>query len=207
MLDMTATTAPQDGPRHYVDDAEIPKWGKADDGASVKLAADADFQVAFAEWQAAACRHMGQFTGKTVNGGGVAVYKRYCRRCGIATTQSLPHRSVENTTVTLIDNVRREALVDAYIAGRRDELDAIANAAANRQQPARRSAYADYLASSEWAERRALVMRRCGGVCEGCRKAGADDVHHLTYQHIGAEFLFELVGLCRGCHDRWHERA
>jgi len=26
-------------------------------------------------------------------------------------------------------------------------------------------------------------------------------VHHLTYEHIGDEFLEELQGICRPCHD------
>jgi len=32
----------------------------------------------------------------------------------------------------------------------------------------------------------------------------ATEVHHLTYQHVGHEFLFELVAICRECHTRWH---
>lgn len=208
MLD-NVTPNPQQVPHHSVDSSDMPKWGRAGDGSFVKLVADADLQVAFAAWQADACQHPKeqQFTGKTVNGGGVDVYRRYCRSCGAATTQSLSHRSVEHTAIVIVDTAARDKRVDKYIKHRRDQLDEIANAAADRQQPERRADYADYLNSPEWAEKRAAVMDRCDGVCEGCRKRTATDVHHLTYRNVRREFLFELVGMCRECHARWHEQA
>lgn len=66
--------------------------------------------------------------------------------------------------------------------------------------------YAEYLNSSEWKRKRAKVMQRAGGICEGCMEARATDVHHLTYKHVGDELLFELAALCRSCHDRAHGR-
>lgn len=62
--------------------------------------------------------------------------------------------------------------------------------------------YRHHLTSSEWAETRRLAFERSGGLCEGCRRAKATQVHHLTYQHVGAELLFELVALCGDCHRR-----
>ena len=64
-----------------------------------------------------------------------------------------------------------------------------------------------YLRSPEWAERRRLVLERASGRCEGCRKRGATQVHHLTYTHVGNELLFELVAICRSCHERIHPGA
>lgn len=68
----------------------------------------------------------------------------------------------------------------------------------------RRREYAAYLQSPAWAVKRAKVLARCGGRCEGCGEAAKLEVHHLTYAHFGAEFLFELVGLCAECHARIH---
>lgn len=65
--------------------------------------------------------------------------------------------------------------------------------------------YADYLKSAEWATRREKVMQRAGGVCEGCRCRPATEVHHLTYEHVTREFLFELVAICGDCHARLHD--
>lgn len=64
--------------------------------------------------------------------------------------------------------------------------------------------YATYLKSPEWAARRAKVMMRAGGMCEGCLESKATQVHHLTYEHVGAEFMWELRAICRACHERLH---
>jgi|SRR5262249_6727315 len=65
--------------------------------------------------------------------------------------------------------------------------------------------YAAYLQTDEWKERQRLVMHRAGGICEGCRQVRAVEVHHLTYDHVGDEFLWEFVAICRECHERYHE--
>lgn len=67
-----------------------------------------------------------------------------------------------------------------------------------------RAEYADYLKSPEWGNTRHLIMARAKGVCEGCLKERAVQVHHLTYDHATNPFAFELVALCRNCHERWH---
>src|SRR5436190_24302797 len=66
--------------------------------------------------------------------------------------------------------------------------------------------YGKYLPSTEWRERRRLILLRAQGICEGCRLQPAWDVHHLTYENVGEEFLFQLAALCRPCHDRLHEQ-
>lgn len=71
-------------------------------------------------------------------------------------------------------------------------------------QSLQRALYAEYLKSTEWAARRDKVMARSGGVCEGCREQAATEVHHLTYEHVTQEFLFELVAICGDCHARFH---
>lgn len=67
--------------------------------------------------------------------------------------------------------------------------------------------YGLYLRSQEWQDRRRLVLLRAQGICEGCRIAPAIDVHHRTYDNVGHEFLFELLALCRPCHDRYHAQV
>lgn len=68
----------------------------------------------------------------------------------------------------------------------------------------RRAEYEAYLDTPAWQAKRAKVLKRCGGVCEGCGEAPATQAHHLTYAHLGDELLFELVGLCRTCHTAAH---
>lgn len=64
--------------------------------------------------------------------------------------------------------------------------------------------YHEYLRSPAWARLRRQVLMRCGCVCQGCGAKPAVEVHHLTYERIGEEMLFDLVALCRECHDRLH---
>lgn len=50
--------------------------------------------------------------------------------------------------------------------------------------------------------KRALVLKRCDGMCEGCGVVKATELHHTTYEHLYNEFLSELLRLCHSCHDR-----
>lgn len=64
--------------------------------------------------------------------------------------------------------------------------------------------YDKYLSSEAWHDRRALVLKRAHGVCEGCGLADATQVHHLTYDRVGREMLFDLVAMCNDCHEVVH---
>jgi len=64
--------------------------------------------------------------------------------------------------------------------------------------------YSEYLKTDKWRELRRKVMTRCNGICEGCASKPVHDVHHLTYSHIYDELLYQLVGLCRECHEKAH---
>jgi 5-methylcytosine-specific restriction endonuclease McrA len=69
-----------------------------------------------------------------------------------------------------------------------------------------RAWYDQYLLSNEWLQRRRLVLQRANGICEGCLSEPATQVHHLTYDHAGAEFAWELVAICDYCHTRFHDK-
>jgi hypothetical protein len=59
--------------------------------------------------------------------------------------------------------------------------------------------YEKYIVSPEWYVLRDIIMKRDGFVCQICNKP-AEEVHHLTYKHLGNEHLFELISLCKKCH-------
>lgn len=134
---------------------------------------------------------------KTIRGGAVQ-YRRQCLTCGEAFGQSVSRSDAERLgAIPDFD----EAANDAWKAARRAEFKKIADD--NRTQWFGK--YDAYLSSPEWARRRALVMRRAGGICEGCGEQAATQVHHLTYDNVGAEFLWQLVAVCGDCHARAHE--
>jgi hypothetical protein len=65
--------------------------------------------------------------------------------------------------------------------------------------------YTAYLESAAWRSRRAAVLLRANGCCEGCGLRHATQVHHLSYRNVTREFLWELVAICEPCHERAHE--
>lgn len=67
------------------------------------------------------------------------------------------------------------------------------------------SEYSVYLKSDEWREKRRRVLERDKHICQGCLSRTATQVHHLTYEHVGRELLFELVSICDECHEIAHE--
>jgi len=67
-------------------------------------------------------------------------------------------------------------------------------------QQKRNLEYHEYLQSSAWRLKRDAVMKRDNRLCQGCLKNQATQVHHLTYDRIFNEMLFDLVAICHECH-------
>lgn len=66
--------------------------------------------------------------------------------------------------------------------------------------------YQDYLLSSAWREKRALVVVRACGKCEAknCENS-LEEVHHKHYPKIwGTEEIDSLIGLCEDHHREEH---
>lgn len=66
--------------------------------------------------------------------------------------------------------------------------------------------YSSYLATDEWKQKRKLILERDKYICQGCLTAEAEEVHHLSYDDVPNELMFDLVSLCRNCHERVHRR-
>lgn len=68
-----------------------------------------------------------------------------------------------------------------------------------------REIYDQYMGSIDWLNVRDKALSRDEYLCQGCLEARTTQVHHLTYDNLGREFLFELISLCAACHTRIHE--
>lgn len=64
--------------------------------------------------------------------------------------------------------------------------------------------YVTYLASGHWRDTREAALERAGRRCQLCNGAKRLDVHHRTYERVGAEHPGDLTVLCRGCHEHFH---
>ena len=66
-------------------------------------------------------------------------------------------------------------------------------------------AYLAYLASPAWRARRAAFVATHGALrCAACGSGERADLHHLTYERLGAELDADLTPLCRRCHEAVH---
>ena len=142
---------------------------------------------------------------KAVNGN--KMYKRQCVRCGDLVGNWIPHETVKNKETVEPVN---DTVAANYRKTKFEMTKALNDLIVENQNNEKRNEfdgwYKQYLLSPEWRVKRNLVLERCNEICEGCRAKRAIIVHHLVYKNVGKEFLFELVGLCQGCHDRYHDK-
>lgn len=190
---------------NYIDTNPMPEWGTGSDGRAVKITGDERLPGIYAEWQADACQHTSTVIVQRDDSLGRPQFFRFCEHCGLRLSSAIAHDRAGKPSDYTADYM--EARNEGYTQERKQRLDQITSQAAERSQSGNRTAYDDYLRSDDWKRRAAKILNRANGICEGCLTNPASDVHHLTYAHLGQEFAFELVALCRPCHARVHESA
>lgn len=139
---------------------------------------------------------------KPISGGGVQ-YVYQCTVCGIVRSTPLKRDEAFRLSGGKEPNpwdVELREFTLAVMEQQRQQRATVREEFLSKQNTEWWSGYNDYLKSPAWAERRRRVLARCGDICEGCRNRPVEHVHHLTYEHVGNELLFELVGLCERCH-------
>lgn len=62
-----------------------------------------------------------------------------------------------------------------------------------------------YLRSEHWLRTRREALARADRRCQVCNGQQSLDVHHRTYERLGAELPTDLTVLCRRCHDLFHK--
>jgi len=148
------------------------------------------------------CDHVGKrLIRYRIASNGSKMLKVQCTRCGELIGDWIPHHKVPNIeSVKPIDDDLRQMFIENAHQLRQELM--------NRKRQIDRGEFFDwyqgYLQGAKWQEKRRLVLNRCNGICEGCGKLRATIVHHLSYDNVGDEFLFQLVGLCQDCHGRVH---
>lgn len=131
-------------------------------------------------------------------------YYEQCQACGYVLPNQVGLKMLRNfvaeADVPPIDEAAHErgrrAMWDADNAEWKERYKEVA---AERREEA-----SDYYASAAWKKRRQAVLARDKFKCQACLQANAWDVHHLTYVRFGREPLFDLVSICRPCHEDLH---
>ena len=187
-----------------LDEAHLARmlWAEdPDHGGRVKLAATPELVRDYREWMAAECRHGEQGVVAIRARNGAPMYREQCLSCGCPSGQWIAKAKVAN--VQNVPEVSPDAHAE-YERGRFTEWRSTQAEHAREQLSAGDNEYAEYLRSKAWAGKRAKVLERAKGICEGCGERQATQVHHLTYEHVQDEFLWELVAICDECHERVH---
>lgn len=128
--------------------------------------------------------------------------RHQCVDCGRLLANALPFSLATPATPNVdMELLQRWAAFDKEQWGRHRQENQLLS---ERRKQEQKLAHDQYLQSDAWRDKRAAVMDRANGLCEGCRQRPATQVHHLTYAHHGNELLWELVAVCRGCHEHAH---
>lgn len=163
-----------------------------------------EFAIEMRAFTASECKHDGEkelriFTAKN----NAKHIRPQCLVCGKEAGPSVAKSSVDGSALKPFD----DELPKIYKERRHSEEEDIRQRHLRieaRAKVAQSIEYEQYRKTPKWAGLRRKVLTRAKHICEGCGDKPATEVHHLTYEHIFDEFLFELVALCRECHERWH---
>lgn len=147
-----------------------------------------------------------------IQSNGVRVCVRQCMRCGrnrgaIAKSspevQQLAH--IPEWDQSIVD--WWEKRIDRWHEERQAYNDRVSELYEIEQQHAkdeRRRKYDAYLKTPQWKSKRQRVLERDKHLCQACLRRTATQAHHLTYEHIFNEPLFDLIAICEICHKGLH---
>jgi hypothetical protein len=147
------------------------------------------------------CDHVETEVRLWTNKNGSPAVVAQCLRCG--TRRGNPIKVDDRSTIPPAD-ATLEPMFHDEVKRRKQEIEVKYIDMGRKADDNYLAEYDAYLKTDAWRRRRDLVLKRCGGVCEGCGEAPATEVHHASYEHVFEEFLFELLGLCHACHVRLH---
>lgn len=135
--------------------------------------------------------------------------REYCRNCGTTSPVIKMDPSNEYLTLPVLDKLvqkdtqscrqNRSADFFQYLKQRREEM-------LEKRNDEFWSKYTLYLNSDDWKNKRSLVLKRDNNICQACLTNAANQVHHLTYERVFNEPLFDLVSICNTCHDKIHNK-
>ena len=149
------------------------------------------------------CAHAKTEVRKKIVKGGAMMIRAQCVRCGDIVGAALKKEAftgVQLSGMPLWDDEKKGKHWSSFS----EEYKKAEEAAQADALAQFRKEYDAYRETDGWKKKSELVLLRAQGICEGCRVNKATEAHHVSYEHCGEEFLFELVAICRPCHQRFH---
>lgn len=150
------------------------------------------------------CDHPQTSLVRRIYSNGSTHYTEQCQRCGRG-IRSVKKTSISSPSLLPLFDTTLEAEWRARNSRLQNERHEKYERERGRKKAEWRAWYKEYLQTSQWRDKRHRVLERDGELCQACLKRRATEVHHLTYEHVGDEPLFDLVSICHVCHERLHE--
>jgi hypothetical protein len=134
----------------------------------------------------------------------VRQYRHQCIKCGEVVGKS----SIKYSELSEEEKRTAPKFDDRLLHDRREERRRLCGAAFEAQRTERSiewfAAHNEYLKTPEWKDKQRRVFARdnmqCRAGLPGCTRR-AEQAHHLTYDHWQNEPLFDLISVCKHCHD------
>lgn len=125
---------------------------------------------------------------------------KQCLQCGKSDNQQI--KKTEVPEIMELKDFNHELESEYYETRRQLYIKQNENKRQNEKENWFKNHYEPYLRSNEWHQKRLKVFNRDKNLCQACLENRATQVHHLTYKHVFNEPLFELVSICKPCHDK-----
>ena len=135
---------------------------------------------------------------------GVLVMTTPCLLCGADARARLPNRAARRELEREKGVNPKWRICVSCRAFRELDLELLRKKPGERLTAAHRAAYASYLRTPQWAERRTRALRRARGKCSLCSSKRGLEAHHRTYERIGEERDEDITVLCSSCHGSHH---
>ena len=131
--------------------------------------------------------------------GGTMILKKQCPECGEVSSNQFKKSMVSNFDLLPDIDQGIRNLIEQFYSSVRSQLKAIENESAWKE-------YSDYLNSDKWKRKREAVLKRDQNTCQACLSNQATEIHHLHYENIYDEPLFDLISVCKRCHEKIEEK-
>ena len=146
---------------------------------------------------------------RTVNNCTFAI--RQCKKCDYMPHENLKKKDVKDFDFLYsIGEIKENTpdnnwdLYSEYCENYREKYVVELQSINLKEQIEKKQNYSEYLLSEKWYEIRKKVLKRDNYTCQGCLEQKAEEVHHKTYLHLFDELLFDLVSVCKSCHNKIH---
>lgn len=145
-----------------------------------------------------------------VQSNGTYKIKRQCIKCGEHDGKAYKHSEISDLKYKIKVGLIKEfnpklgvADYELFYQIQQKQIQEQKDNIVNEKEQWRKE-HQEYLKSPKWKNIRQKVLRRDNFICQGCLENQATEVHHLTYKHWKDELMFELISICRTCHEKEH---